>query len=99
MNTVRCIAPITTPLRAAASTVTANGRTYVATAGLTDLPACDADIACSNGWKPLAIVGTTAQRPILTSADAAMHYLDLSLGKLIVWQGAGWIDPATGAPA
>ena len=54
----------------------------------------------------VAMTGTTAQRPVLgvdndvmaaPQLPAGFHYLDTTLGYLVVWDGASWRNPATGA--
>jgi hypothetical protein len=49
----------------------------------------------------IALTGTAAQRPTATESGvqplpAGCHYLDGSLSKLIVWDGATWRDPSSG---
>jgi hypothetical protein len=41
--------------------------------------------------------GTTAQRPVLSSDNIGASYFDITLGKIIYWDGTAWVD-ATGAP-
>jgi hypothetical protein len=82
--------------------MTVNGRTYTGAPGaVLDVPDMDGAVLAANGWIRVAASGTTAQRPTSTSApfraapDA--RYFDTSLGKLIVYDGVTWRDPATGS--
>lgn len=81
------------------------GRSITAAPGATvDVMESDAISLASNSWIRVAPSGTTAQRPgntlpvagSATVLSTGMHYLDTSLGKLIVWDGQAWRDPATG---
>lgn len=42
--------------------------------------------------------GTTANRPVLTTADAGFQYYDTTIGKPVWWDGSTWKD-ATGTSA
>lgn len=86
------------PPSAAAKTTAANGRTYTcAAASYLDVPDQDALILEANGWIIVALmgVGTTAQRPT-TGLQTGRQYFDTTLGYVIVWTGASWVDPANG---
>jgi hypothetical protein len=79
-----------------------NGRTYAGTPGSAmDVPDMDGAVLAANGWIKVAASGTTAQRPTSTSAPLRAapneRYFDTTLGKLIVFDGATWRDPATGS--
>jgi hypothetical protein len=79
-----------------------NGRTYSAAPGsVLDVPDMDGAVLAANGWVKVAASGTTAQRPTSTSAPfraaPEARYFDTSLGKLIVYDGVTWRDPATGS--
>ena len=79
-----------------------NGRTYSGAPGsVLDVPDMDGAVLAANGWIRVCSSGSTAQRPTGTSApfratpDA--RYFDTSLGKLIVYDGVTWRDPANGS--
>ena len=73
-----------------------------------DVPVNDVPRLLGNGWSCLTrggghgsiewgLVGTTAQRPTgkLGSnlpLDAGAQYIDTTIGKIIVWDGATWRD-------
>ena len=52
-------------------------------------------IVQANGYTKLAYVGTTANRP--TTPVQNMLYIDTTLSKVIVFDGAVWRDPVTGS--
>lgn len=86
------------PPNAAAKTTAANGRTYTcAAASYLDVPDQDALILEANGWIIVAHggVGTTAQRPT-TGLSTTRRYFDTTLGYIIVWTGASWVNPSNG---
>jgi hypothetical protein len=56
----------------------------------------DAATLASSGFIVVARSGVTAARP--SSVKPGEHYLDTTLGYLIIWNGSAWINPATGAP-
>jgi len=73
-----------------------NGRTYVCSPGSTiTVPDFDYGILGANGWVTVAQVGTTAQRPTRPNTPQLFH--DTTLGFVIVWEGAAWRNPNTGA--
>ncbi len=78
-----------------------NGRTYTAAAGQPiDVPDFDANLLQANGWTLVALSGPTSARPVGTlgvyAATPGTRFFDTTLGKLIVFDGAVWRDPATG---
>lgn len=83
------------------ATITVNGRYYSCPAGSgITVPDQDAFVMLANGWAlaagPLAAgADTSANRP--ANPVAAQGFYDTTLGKGIVWNGANWIDPDTGA--
>jgi hypothetical protein len=84
------------------TSMVANGRTYAGSPGtVMDIPDQDAQVLAANGWVKVAASGTTAQRPGSNSAPfraaPEAKYYDTSLGKLIVFDGVTWRDPATGS--
>ena len=78
--------------------MTVGGRTYTGVAGVPiDAPDFDAAIltAGNNGWVSIGFSGTTAQRPVNPPIGTLFH--DNTLGYVIVWEGAAWRNPSTGA--
>lgn len=49
----------------------------------------------SNGWLRVAVVGTTAERPVQPHAPST--FVDTTLGKMIVYDGVVWRDPSSGS--
>jgi hypothetical protein len=77
------------------TTMTVNGRAYSCALGATiDVPDFDAFVLGANGWIQVAPVGTTAQRPAKPGVGNFFH--DTTVGKIIIFEGAAWRDPATG---
>lgn len=79
-----------------------NGRTYSAAPGtVVDVPDQDGTMLSANGWIAVCPVGTTAQRPTGTadpnSPTPGTLFLDVTLGALIVFDGATWRSPVDGA--
>ena len=91
--------------RAASAVTTVNGRNYSAAAGavVSNVPDSDARELAANGWILVASggTGTTANRPT-TQPDGIQAlrpgtlYLDLTVGYVVVWDGATWRRPNTG---
>ena len=78
------------------TTAVVNGRTYSCALGSTiDVPDFDAFVLGANGWIQVAPVGTTAQRPAKPGVGNFFH--DTTVGKIIIFEGAAWRDPATGS--
>jgi hypothetical protein len=82
---------------------TRNGR-YTNTPGnYIDEPAGDLELnlLLANGWLKIGPAGPTSGRPTdpVTLSNAPILYVDTTLGKTVVWDGAAWRDPATGATA
>lgn len=88
-------------------TTVINGRTYTATAGTTaDVPDFDAIGLEANGWMrvdgPSSVgSGTTANRPTTLpdgrAVPARSRYLDTTLAYIVVYDGATWRNPSSGA--
>jgi len=77
------------------TTMSVNGRVYSCALGSTlDVVDFDAAILTANGWIQVAPVGSTAQRPAKPGVGNFFH--DTTLGKLVIFEGATWRDPATG---
>lgn len=79
-------------------------RFYNVNAGsFTDVPgdmSGDAAVLSSQGFLPVALSGTTAQRPSSTgNIHPGLLYLDTSLNLFVVWTGTVWVNPITGATA
>lgn len=78
------------------TTTIVNGRSYTCALGATlDVVDFDAFALTNAGWVKVATVGTTAQRPAKPTLEQRYH--DTTLGYIIVWEGAAWRNPATGA--
>jgi hypothetical protein len=88
-------------------TIFANGRTYTGQPGsVIDVIDCDAAILSANGWTRVALSGPTSARPSTSQATGSLYhaartlqFYDTSLGKLVIFDGADWRDPATGNAA
>jgi hypothetical protein len=84
---------------------TVNGRTYSAVPGQAlDIFDADAETLAANGWISVCLSGPTTQRPSTNmngsppyTAVAGFKFLDTTLGKIIVFDGANFRDPVTGA--
>jgi hypothetical protein len=79
---------------------TVNGRTYSAAQGTVLLvPDFDAQYLVGNGWIPCAgrngLAGSTAQRP--TNPFKNQQFFDMTVGGMVIWNGASWVHHATGA--
>lgn len=83
----------------------ANGRSYdPAVASYQDVPYMDAQVLAANGWTAIAPVGTSDARPVTSGptsgnpevATRGSRFVDTAIGKLIVFDGVAWRDPATG---
>jgi hypothetical protein len=95
------------PSAAAPKTLVVNGRTYTLALGATPLvvPDWDAFVLMANGWIAAASdgAGTTAQRPAaaygVSAPRVGYEYYDSTVGANVIWNGANWINHATGATA
>jgi hypothetical protein len=85
--------------------VNVNGRIYppVAPGTVIDVPDFDAAGLCGNGYTRIAISGPTNARPSTSPnttppyvAAPGVQFVDTTIGKLIVHDGATWRDPVTG---
>jgi hypothetical protein len=92
------------PVTVAQQTLIVNGRKYSGAPGsAVDIQDMDARVLSSNGWIACAPSGTTAQRPTLSPSSApyvlglGFEFFDVTLSKIIFWDGQTWRDPATGA--
>jgi hypothetical protein len=79
-----------------------NGRSYTGAPGTTiDVYDADAQELEANGWIPVAPSGPTSARPTgtlgLYNALPGATYFDVTLGKLIVYDGANWRSPVDGS--
>jgi hypothetical protein len=95
---IRLLPPVSVP----AQTRLVNGRTYSSTPGnVVDVLDSDAAELQSNGWIFVAPSGPTASRPSgalgLYQASPGATYFDVTLGKLIVYDGANWRSPVDGS--
>lgn len=86
-------------------TIKVHGRSYTAASGsYIDVPDFDAGHMLANGWLQLSTPrasGATSARPTTlpngSRLPAGYTYLDTTLGYAILWDGAAWRNPATGA--
>jgi hypothetical protein len=84
--------------------LTANGRGYSGAPGAAiDVPDFDAGVLAANGWTRVALSGPTSARPTTNPntsppyvAARSLPYLDTTLGKIVVFDGATWRDPVNG---
>jgi hypothetical protein len=84
------------PLNGNARTIAVNGRGYsVAANSFIDVVDFDAQVLAANGFIKVAAVGTTANRPATPSPTA--RYFDTTVGVEIVFNGANWVNPVSGA--
>jgi hypothetical protein len=86
------------------SAISVFGRSYTGTPGtIKDVPLGDADVLGTAGWMRLpGMSGPTSGRPTPRDADTYAAtpgelYLDTSLGLVIMFDGAVWRNPVTGA--
>ena len=88
----------------AGSPISIFGRSYAQQPGtVLDVPSGDAGALAANGWFRVALSGTTAQRPaqsvVLVGIDGlrpGLEFFDSTLGRIVVYDGLVWRDPATG---
>jgi hypothetical protein len=93
------------PIAVGQQTTSANGRTYSGVPGTyQDVPDFDAGVLNANGWTRVALSGPTSARPSTNYtvnppyvAAPSLHFLDTTLGKIVVFDGATWRDPVTGS--
>ena len=92
--------------RQASATTSVNGRAYTGVAAgsvFSSVPDGDARKLAASGFILAAPggSGTTAQRPTTAPDGRAIRpgtlYLDMTLGYIVVWDGATWRRPNTGA--
>lgn len=95
------------PVSVSAQTRVVNGRTYSAAPGVAvDVISFDADVLVANSWTKVAVSGPTSARPSSNPnvtppylATAGFHFLDITLSKIVVFDGQTWRDPITGNSA
>jgi hypothetical protein len=83
---------------------TVNGRTYSAVPGQAlDIFDADAETLAANGWISVCLSGPTSARPSPNLnvsppyiAAPGFKFLDTTLGKIVVYDGAAFRDPVTG---
>lgn len=83
-------------------TLTVNGRNYSGQPGAAlDVPDFDAQQLQANGWTWVAPSGASSERPTsaqgLYPASVGAQFFDTTLNALIIFDGATWRNPATGA--
>jgi hypothetical protein len=85
-----------------------NGRTYSCAAGSTiDVIESDAITLESRGFLRLGVVGATANRPTyppnansdsrIVANPLGYEFIDSTIGKVVRYNGATWVDVVTGA--
>jgi hypothetical protein len=64
----------------------------------------DAHVLAANGWTKVAFSGPTSARPTVNAANGpyyvasrSMFFVDTTLNAVIVFDGATWRNPITGA--
>ena len=81
------------------ATIQIQDRTYTCAIGsFLDVNDADAQVMMANGWIACAVnglVGPTGARPPTPPADT--RFFDSTLGIEIVFDGAFWVNPDTGA--
>lgn len=93
------------PVSLGAQTTKVNGRTYTAAPGtFLDVPDADAQVHAAAGWTKVAFSGPTGARPTTNAsggpygvASRGMFFVDTTLSAVIVFDGATWRNPITGA--
>ena len=99
--TMRFLSPAT----GAASRTGPDGATWNMSPGrVLDFDPNMADLMRQYGWHPIGFSGGTTDRP--AASDTGPNYVkrgtqffDISVGKILIFDGATWRDPATGAAA
>ncbi len=93
------------PTATVQQTIAVSGRTYSSTPGnAVDVPDFDSVTLQANGWIFVALSGPTSGRPTETEIrastgsplSAGLKFFDTTIGKVIVFDGATWRDPANG---
>jgi hypothetical protein len=81
-----------------ATPVVVNGRKYSAVAGSAiDVPDFDAVTLGANGFVRVAVSGPTSARTTGFGLGVGTQFFDTTLNELIVFNGATWRSPVTGA--
>jgi hypothetical protein len=97
---VRLLGPVT------AATLNVNGRSYVGTPGAVYdiVDGQDAETLGASGWTRVCLSGPTSSRPTISMANnpnyaarPGLHFLDTTIGALIIFDGQNWRSPATGS--
>jgi hypothetical protein len=83
--------PVSASYARAVYTATSGG--YIDAAG--DPASGDASELTSMGFVLVAQSGATSARPV--GAKPGTPYVDTTLGYVVIWDGANWRNPATGA--
>ena len=92
------------PTSVGQQTLVVNGRTYSAAPGVAvDVVAFDAEVLSANNWTKAALSGPTSSRPSPNPngtppyiAAPGVHFIDTTIDKVVVFDGATWRDPLTG---
>lgn len=102
MNTNRMLPPINVQQQDLTDT---GGHRFTGTPGMVfDVSDIQANFLVANGWLRVAFSGPTNARPTAwgpVNSNGAQYagatYFDTTLGYLIVYDGANWRNPSTGA--
>jgi hypothetical protein len=110
MTTVRLMAPVLFAGKpnpaVTGNPINVSGRVYpaVSPGTMIDVPDFDAAGLCGNGYTRIAISGPTSARPSTNPnttppyvAAPGVQFVDTTIGKLIVFDGAVWRDPISGS--
>src|SRR5277367_3628500 len=102
MPTFRILGPLN-----GQATINVNGRSYSGAPGtIADIVDADAMILDGAGWTRVCFSGPTSGRPTISlsngnyfAASRGFSYLDTTISAIVVWDGATWRNPITGASA
>jgi hypothetical protein len=94
-GTITAVAGSPNPADPARRYYTAGLGSTVDAQGLVD---ADAAVISSQGFIPVALVGTTAARNSTPASywRVGQQFLDSTLGITLIWNGSAFINPATG---
>jgi len=77
---------------------TVNGRTYTGIVGTPQaVPDFDGIVLVANGWTLAAQGGYGGSSARPTNPPKGTQFHDVTVGKIIQWDGRSWRDPTTGA--
>ena len=91
------------PVAVAKRTCVVNGRSYTGAPGTAlSVEDADAKALAANGWIYEALTGATTDRPTAINGVAlrpGFKFADTTVGYTVMWDGAAWRNPVTGAAA